>query len=84
MTGPELRRALAACSLSQRAFAVLMGVDHGTVSRWCRDALAVPTYVESFLRLYAERETRPWKPRKSSARAAASGTNGRSAKRTVR
>jgi transcriptional regulator with XRE-family HTH domain len=59
MTGSELRAALDALNMSQRAFAVRFGLLEGSVSRWIHDMRAVPSWVPpalDLLRLTASKE----------------------------
>ena len=51
MTGPELRAALDAIGMSQRAFAARFGLLEGSVSRWVHDTRAVPSWVPPALDL---------------------------------
>jgi transcriptional regulator with XRE-family HTH domain len=51
MTGPELRAALDALNMSQRAFAARFGLLEGSVSRWMNARRAVPSWVPPALDL---------------------------------
>lgn len=51
MTGPELRDALDALGMSQRAFAIRFGLFELSVSRWVNERRAVPSWVPPVLEL---------------------------------
>ena len=52
MTETEFRNSLELCGLSQRQFALLLGLEQSTVNRWATGKNPVPTWAIAYLELY--------------------------------
>lgn len=58
MTAPEFRATLKALGLSQRSFALRIGVEISTVNRWATGKATVPRYAEYVLELLRDAQCR--------------------------